>query len=561
MKSLARFVCLLTWIAAASPLEAQEQISWIADVQTASAMAAEQRRLVLLHFYSDNCEPCVRLEQNVFNQPEVAHAIAQNYLAVKVHAGKNPQLAARYRVNRWPTDVFVTPSGLEVERTISPQRPGEYIAVLNRVAHQSGIAASRQWQSPLDQAVRPVGAEAAVEAGRTSPAVNGLAGQFQQTIAQGQQSAQQFNQQATDLSQRGIATANQWGQDALGAAQRYGQQANQVQQQAQQQVAQTRDQVQQNFAATSQDVSSSARQTFEQFGQAAQTASQQASAAAAGWNQQLQQTVAAAGFDRRSAFVAGDAPPAPPTAPPATSPPATSQPQAGPAQTPASVPPVLPAATAAVTAATMQAGLPALNPWVNGPRVDTAPPAASTAPPLVTAPAISPPPATSPAVSPPATPASAVASVPAPAAAVKPAQQFIPASQAPPIGLDGFCPVTLLETVAQNPNDRTAWRKGDKRFGAIHRGRTYLFVSADCQQRFLANPDGFAPALAGCDPVRFADRGEMIDGKRAYGLVTPDRRIFLFADEASRNRFEQAPANYSAAIQQAMARSEGGIYR
>jgi YHS domain-containing protein len=141
-------------------------------------------------------------------------------------------------------------------------------------------------------------------------------------------------------------------------------------------------------------------------------------------------------------------------------------------------------------------------------------------------------------------------------------QQLIPASQAPPIGLDGFCPVTLLETVARDPSDRSAWRKGDKRYGAIHRGRTYLFVSPECQQRFLASPDAFAPALAGCDPVHFADRGQMVDGKRAYGLVTPDRRIYLFADEASRNRFEQSPAAYSNAIQQALLRSEAGsVYR
>jgi YHS domain-containing protein len=139
---------------------------------------------------------------------------------------------------------------------------------------------------------------------------------------------------------------------------------------------------------------------------------------------------------------------------------------------------------------------------------------------------------------------------------------LVPASQAPPIALDGFCPVTLLETVARDPNDRSAWKKGDRQFGAIHRGRTYLFASAEQQKKFLASPDAYAPALAGCDPVRFAERGEFVDGKRAYGLVTPDRRIFLFADEASRNRFEQSPANYSAAIQQAMLRSESGnMYR
>ena len=85
---------------------------------------------------------------------------------------------------------------------------------------------------------------------------------------------------------------------------------------------------------------------------------------------------------------------------------------------------------------------------------------------------------------------------------------MVPASQAPPVALDGFCPVTLLETMAQNPADRGAWKKGDRQFGAIHRGRTYLFASAEQQQNFWPIPTRFAPVLAGCDPVRFAERGE-----------------------------------------------------
>ena len=34
-------------------------------------------------------------------------------------------------------------------------------------------------------------------------------------------------------------------------------------------------------------------------------------------------------------------------------------------------------------------------------------------------------------------------------------------------------PVTLVETMSKNPGDRNAWKKGDRRFGAIHKGRTY----------------------------------------------------------------------------------------
>src|SRR5262245_7635608 len=117
----------LTLLATAAA-NAQDRVPWVADFNTACGMAAEQRRLVLLHFYNDNCGPCVRVDQNVFSKTEVADAVSQNYVAVKVHAGRDPQLASKYHVNQWPTDVFVTASGLEVFRTVSPQKPTDYIA-------------------------------------------------------------------------------------------------------------------------------------------------------------------------------------------------------------------------------------------------------------------------------------------------------------------------------------------------------------------------------------------------------------------------------------------------
>src|SRR6476661_8566992 len=156
MKSI---VHLWSWgmlLLAAAPAVAQNQIPWVADFPTACGMAAEQRRLVLLHFYNDNCAPCVRLEQNVFCKAEVAEAVNQNYVAVKVHAGRNRELASRYRVNQWPTDVIVTPAGLEAYRTISPKEPADYIALLHQVAQQTGIGAGRQWKTQLAQATEPI---------------------------------------------------------------------------------------------------------------------------------------------------------------------------------------------------------------------------------------------------------------------------------------------------------------------------------------------------------------------------------------------------------------------
>lgn len=677
MKSILRPWLFAGLLMLTGSLLGEDRIPWVADFNTACGMAAEQRRLVLLHFYNDNCGPCVRLEQNVFSKTEVADAVSQNYLAVKVHAGKNPQLATRYHINQWPTDVFVTPSGLEVSRTVSPQKPSEYIAVLNKVALQAGVGAARQPNNPLNTIAQSANsaAQSATQAARnsvqtaatsgqatvknatnnaTSSATAGMSGamsyfgqqaqqvsnetqraaaeaqqkwnatkqqaqnaydqtrataetsvrqatataeQAQQQVAttatqwsnQAQTAVQNAEQKATAAAQQATETANKWGAEVNSTAQqlentaqrlentvqRYDQQASTAYQQVHDQATQASQRVQQQVQSTKQEWQNTANQASQEVTATAQNLKQQASALTSSF------------VDRRSAFMPVETSPAAaattPTVPvapsttasPTTVPEPTSTSPAATAVTtsPAQPAPAVAATTAPATTAPATSSFSAPPVTTKAPAFVEAPATTAAAPAITTtaaAPTVTSNPwmAEKPANAP---PAPAVAAAPqqqpqspptAPAEPTFANHQMVPVSQAPQIALDGFCPVTLIEKMAINPADRGAWKKGDKRFGAIHNGRTYLFATAEQQQKFLANPDAYAPALSGCDPVLYAERGQLIDGKRAYGIVTPDKHIYLFADEASRNRFEQSPAGYAAAVQQAMSRPAGGnMYR
>lgn len=110
-------------------------------------------------------------------------------------------------------------------------------------------------------------------------------------------------------------------------------------------------------------------------------------------------------------------------------------------------------------------------------------------------------------------------------------------------GLDGFCPVQL--------SDHREWVKGDRRWGAVHRGRTYLFAGPTEQQRFLANPDHYSPVMSGNDPVLALEGGQAVPGHREHGVFY-EGRVYLFAGEQSLQRFSQNPQRYAAEIMQAM---------
>jgi YHS domain-containing protein len=122
------------------------------------------------------------------------------------------------------------------------------------------------------------------------------------------------------------------------------------------------------------------------------------------------------------------------------------------------------------------------------------------------------------------------------------AQAAPPAAEGPdpygsmPLGLEGYCPVTLA--------DRGVWTEGRAQWGARHRGRTYLFAGPEQQQAFLANPDRYAPALSGDDPVLAFDQGRTTPGRRAYG-VTYQSRMYLFSSPETKAAFTANPDRYT----------------
>ena len=108
-----------------------------------------------------------------------------------------------------------------------------------------------------------------------------------------------------------------------------------------------------------------------------------------------------------------------------------------------------------------------------------------------------------------------------------------------PLGLEGYCPVTVVE--------RGSWVEGRPQWGARHRGRTYLFAGPEQQQAFLADPDRYAPALSGDDPVLAFENGRSEPGRRAYG-VSYQSRMYLFSSPETRAAFTADPDRFTSRV-------------
>ena len=112
-------------------------------------------------------------------------------------------------------------------------------------------------------------------------------------------------------------------------------------------------------------------------------------------------------------------------------------------------------------------------------------------------------------------------------------------------GLDGYCPVELVE------NER--WVQGDASCGARHEGRVYLFTTPDHRTKFMTNPNRYAPAMAGMDVVALVDSNHWVAGWRAYGFFY-ENRTYLFSNEESLKKFDADPKRYIEAAEQIRAR-------
>jgi YHS domain-containing protein/thiol-disulfide isomerase/thioredoxin len=111
-----------------------EPIAWHSNIESAKAAAKQNGKLVLVHFWTEDCAPCVALERNVFSQPEVANAIQAQFVPVKLNANANQATASQMGVTRVPMDVVLTPDGQMVGRLISPGTPMAYVGELSQVA-------------------------------------------------------------------------------------------------------------------------------------------------------------------------------------------------------------------------------------------------------------------------------------------------------------------------------------------------------------------------------------------------------------------------------------------
>ena len=120
----------------ASGIGQEREIAWTEDYEAAVQHAATTNSIVLLHFYGDYCPPCKLLDRKTFRDPTLISKINEQLVPVKLNADRRRDLAQKFQVTRWPTDIYLLPSGEEIYRGVSNPDPTVYCKTIDRVAIQ-----------------------------------------------------------------------------------------------------------------------------------------------------------------------------------------------------------------------------------------------------------------------------------------------------------------------------------------------------------------------------------------------------------------------------------------
>ena len=80
--------------------------------------ASKEGKMIMLDFYTDWCVPCKQMEERVFSQKRVGDAVNSDFISMRVDAekGEGVELAKQFRVTGYPTLLFISSEGKEINR-------------------------------------------------------------------------------------------------------------------------------------------------------------------------------------------------------------------------------------------------------------------------------------------------------------------------------------------------------------------------------------------------------------------------------------------------------------
>jgi thioredoxin-related protein len=127
------------------------ELQWMTDLPKAQSKAKAENKLVMMDFTgSDWCGWCIKLNKEVFSQPDFIEYANKNLVSVEVDFPRKKALSAeqkranqalqeKYKIEGFPTIIVLNSEGKKVgELGYQPGGPKAFIAELEKLKKSSG---------------------------------------------------------------------------------------------------------------------------------------------------------------------------------------------------------------------------------------------------------------------------------------------------------------------------------------------------------------------------------------------------------------------------------------
>ncbi len=120
------------------------------EFNAARALAQKEGKLLMVDFFTTWCGPCKKLDAVTWPDAKVQRWLLENVVAIKVDAEQDERTRSLYEVDFYPSLVFMTSDGLELDRLAGFLAPEQFLGAARMLvaAAQDGNALAQRATGP-----------------------------------------------------------------------------------------------------------------------------------------------------------------------------------------------------------------------------------------------------------------------------------------------------------------------------------------------------------------------------------------------------------------------------
>lgn len=140
----ARALVVLAIFLGVTPLLSATEVQWRSDYNTARKEAETKNRPLVIDFGTENCFWCKRLDASTFIDPTVVNLMNEKFVALKIDADREAQLAQSLQIQSYPTIVLASPDGKIIDMVVGFKEAAAFTEILQRAL---GNVSDPEWMT------------------------------------------------------------------------------------------------------------------------------------------------------------------------------------------------------------------------------------------------------------------------------------------------------------------------------------------------------------------------------------------------------------------------------